>query len=316
MEWNEALECAFCGRPLGDTAAVIARSDGSTVRVCDSCAAQYDPDLLPGEQQGGESLAHSESASSRGAQTVSDFGAAIEAAKSLLAFLERLAPGVNDLHASLLEAENKLLALEADMARLKERLRNAEELLARAPSQPTQEVKQEIKQETQEAPSQYEDLGQAWKHAGFTADDVRLVQRYFAESSAVEKMRAVRRSLGKPVVNLHPIPGDRHRVMVTLAWEIVWYQYLVELGSDVPDEERCALFAEGMELEELAPHFRVANAALDEGGRVDASELELSLLAEPPELLSELPPDKLAAIDDATEEIWNKRGQPEFRWDD
>jgi len=66
----------------------------------------------------------------------------------------------------------------------------------------------------------------------------------------------------------------------------------------------------------LAPHFRVENATLDQGGRVDASELELALLAQAPELLTEMPADRAAAIDDATEEIWNKRGQPEFRWDD
>ncbi len=152
--------------------------------------------------------------------------------------------------------------------------------------------------------------------AGLTADDVRLVQRYFAESAATEKMRAVRRSLGRPMVNLHPIPGEGPRVMVTIAWEIVWYQFLVELGPDLGPDDRVSVFAEGMEPQELAPQYREENATLDQGGRVDASELELALLAQPPELLTQMPADRAAALDDATEEIWNKRGQPEFRWDD
>lgn len=75
-------------------------------------------------------------------------------------------------------------------------------------------------------------------------------------------------------------------------------------------------YAEGMELSELAPQFLEDNAALDQGGRVDASELELALLANPPELITELPPERAIELEDATEEIWNKRGQPEFRWDD
>lgn len=160
------------------------------------------------------------------------------------------------------------------------------------------------------------DARRLWDQAGLGAEELRLVQRYFAESIYTEKMRAVRRSLGRPLVNLVPVTGDTPRVMVTIAWEIVWYQFMVDLSEDLPEDRRVQAFAEGMELTELSPQFQDDNASLDQGGRVDASELELTLLANPPELITEIPPDRAAALDDATEEIWNKRGQPEFRWDD
>ena len=253
------------------------------------------------------------------------FQAAMRAAESLLAFLQQLGPEVQNLEASLLQAETRVRGLEAEVERLREHLRSAEELLAvpapaastpSVPSTPLVPPADEPSGGSSASSAPEEDPLLAWRRAGLSADDVRLVQRYFAESAFVDKMRAVRRSLGRPLVNLQPVSGDHPRVMATIIWEIVWYQYLVELAPEIADEDRVSAFAEGMEIDELTPQFRTENATLDQGGRIDASELELALLAQPPELLTEMTPDQAAALDDATQEIWDKRGEPEFRWDD
>lgn len=345
-------ECALCGGSIEDDATVVQTSDGSTATLCASCARsldQYVPAVPTVDSPDTPATAPPSD------QLAINFPEAIHISESLTAFLQQLDPAVEELQGSLIAAEKQIHTLEVEVVRLKERLRHAEELLAQPPSPPSaatlpppmpeftsppppppvlQATPEEMAgafgieaeiagaagvdaTETEAATGAIEsDRADAWRRAGLTADDARLVQRYFAESEATEKMRAVRRSLGRPAVNLHPLAGNRLRIMVTIAWEIVWYQYLVELTPDLDPDDRILAFAEGMELEELAPHFRVENATLDQGGRVDASELELELLTHPPELITEMPADRAAALDDATEEIWNKRGQPEFRWDD
>ncbi len=151
--------------------------------------------------------------------------------------------------------------------------------------------------------------------ARFTVEELHQVQRLFNESAFTEKTRSVRRSLGSPVVNLMRVVGPGTRVLITVAWDIVWYQYLVRLEPDTGGEERVTLFAEGMELHELAENFLSTNAGMDDKGRIDASELEVELLTDQP-LLTDMTAEEEAAIDDATGEIWDKHTMPEFRWDD
>ena len=97
--------------------------------------------------------------------------------------------------------------------------------------------------------------------------------------------------------------------------DIVWYQYLVNLRKEAPPEERVALFREGMDLAELAEHFREKNASIDDDGRLDASELEVRLLSDPTVLITDISPDEDRALEDATEEIWDQHISPEFKWD-
>ena len=150
----------------------------------------------------------------------------------------------------------------------------------------------------------------------FSLQEVRLAQRCFNESPFTERMRDVRRSLGKPQANLSRISGPDPRVLVTIFWDIVWYQYLVDLRHDIPAGERVTLFREGMELEELSDTFKTKNSTIDEAGRLDASELEVRLISDPDLLIPEMSPDDEQAIEDATEEIWDHHAAPEFRWDD
>jgi ribosome-binding protein aMBF1 (putative translation factor) len=151
---------------------------------------------------------------------------------------------------------------------------------------------------------------------GFTLEAVQLTQRYFNDGVFVDKIRGVRRSLGKPRANLSRIAGHGVRVFVTVAWDIVWYQFVVDLARDLPQEERVSLFREGMDLAELASHFKESNTIVDEDGRIDASELEVALLSDPSALITDMTPEEEQALEDATEEIWDQHTSPEFKWDD
>ncbi len=150
----------------------------------------------------------------------------------------------------------------------------------------------------------------------FDLSDVRLTQRHFNESTFTSRMRDVRRSLGRPRVNLSRVSGVDPRALVTIYWDIVWYQYLVDLRREGVSGPRVTLFREGMELEELNECFKQKNASMDDDGRLDASELEVRLLSDPTVLITELPPEEEKALEDATEEIWDNRMAPEFKWDD
>ena len=150
----------------------------------------------------------------------------------------------------------------------------------------------------------------------FALAEVQVAQKYFNESQFTNRVREVRKSLGKPKANLTKIVGAEPRALVTVAWDIIWYQYLVDLRRDIPADQRVTLHREGMDLEELTPVFKAKNASVDDEGRLDASELEVKLLSDPSTLITEMTVDEERALEDATEEIWDQRTAPEFKWDD
>ena len=72
------------------------------------------------------------------------------------------------------------------------------------------------------------------------------------------------KSLGKPHASVVPLSGVNSEVVVTVAWDISWYQYRV-----LPDSAQPVRLAErGHELEELEHSFRTWNARVDPDGRV------------------------------------------------
>jgi hypothetical protein len=158
--------------------------------------------------------------------------------------------------------------------------------------------------------------GEHHARPGFQLSEVQLAQRYFNESTFTARIRDVRRSLGKPKANLTRLVGVEPRALLTITWDIIWYQYLVDLRRDASGEERVTLHREGMDLEELSAIFKEKNASVDDEGRLDASELEVKLLSDPSTLITEMTPDEEKALEDATEEIWDQRTAPEFKWDD
>jgi hypothetical protein len=65
-------------------------------------------------------------------------------------------------------------------------------------------------------------------------------------------------------VSLLPLSGVNPEVVLTIAWDISWYQYRVVFDSGQP----VRLAERGYELEELDARFKDWNAHLQDDGRV------------------------------------------------
>jgi hypothetical protein len=74
----------------------------------------------------------------------------------------------------------------------------------------------------------------------------------------------IAKSLGEPRVSVVPLSGVNSEVVVTVAWEISWYQYRVLPDSAQP----VRLAGRGHELGELEPSFTAWNARVQRDGRV------------------------------------------------
>ena len=86
----------------------------------------------------------------------------------------------------------------------------------------------------------------------------------FNQTDFRRTVAGIAKSLGAPHASILPLSGVSGEVVITVAWDISWYQYRVtpELAQPVRLEER------GHELSELDPLYRNWNAHLDEHGRV------------------------------------------------
>ena len=72
------------------------------------------------------------------------------------------------------------------------------------------------------------------------------------------------KSLGKPHASVVPLSGVNTEVVVTVAWDISWYQYRV-----APDSAQPIRLAErGHELDELDDRYTQWNAHVETGGRL------------------------------------------------
>jgi hypothetical protein len=86
----------------------------------------------------------------------------------------------------------------------------------------------------------------------------------FNASTYRRTVGGIARSLGEPKVSIVPLSGVNTEVVVTVAWELSWYQYRVSFDAPQPVrlEER------GLELEELEAGFLDWNTELSEDGRL------------------------------------------------
>ena len=74
----------------------------------------------------------------------------------------------------------------------------------------------------------------------------------------------VAKSLGEPQASIVSFSGVNPELVITIAWEISWYQYSV-----APDSAQPIRLAErGYELDELDERYKVWNAHVVEGGRL------------------------------------------------
>jgi hypothetical protein len=74
----------------------------------------------------------------------------------------------------------------------------------------------------------------------------------------------IAKSLGQPLASVVPLSGVNTEVVVTVAWDISWYQYRVLFDSAQP----VRLAERGHELEQLEASFRTWNARVERDGRV------------------------------------------------
>lgn len=86
----------------------------------------------------------------------------------------------------------------------------------------------------------------------------------FNASAFRRTVAGIAKSLGPPKASVVPLSGLNPEVVITVAWDLSWYQYRVTVDSAQPVrlEER------GHELRELDATFADWNARLDEDGRL------------------------------------------------
>jgi hypothetical protein len=107
-------------------------------------------------------------------------------------------------------------------------------------------------------------------HAVPTNDDLKIERAVdtFNASGLPQRMTGIVRSLGAPVVSVRPSATEGAIVAITIAWELAWYRFEVDLGDEAAGVRPVA---RGSELRELdAPELEATNA-LDAEGRIVAA---------------------------------------------
>jgi hypothetical protein len=92
----------------------------------------------------------------------------------------------------------------------------------------------------------------------------RAVAR-FNSSEAGHTVTGLTRTLGKPQASIGAAAGAPDEVRITVAWELSWYQW----GVDIGDELRPVFeIDKGREIDQLDAAARQWNASVGEGGRL------------------------------------------------
>jgi hypothetical protein len=87
----------------------------------------------------------------------------------------------------------------------------------------------------------------------------------FNASETARTVAGLCRSLGRPAVSVGAAAGSPSEARITVAWELCWYQW----GVDLADERRPVFaIAKGREVDELDRSARQWNAAAGRGGRL------------------------------------------------
>jgi hypothetical protein len=92
----------------------------------------------------------------------------------------------------------------------------------------------------------------------------RAVAR-FNGSEAARTVAGLMRSLGQPWVSAGAAAGSPTEVRITVAWELSWYQWGVDLGDELRPVFQ---IDKGNEVEQLDRSARQWNASANEGGQV------------------------------------------------
>jgi len=87
---------------------------------------------------------------------------------------------------------------------------------------------------------------------------------HFNASQFRRTVGGIAKSLGVPRVSISPLSGVNQETVITVAWDISWYQYRVSPDSGQP----VRLAERGLELGELESSFTEWNAHMVEDGRI------------------------------------------------
>ena len=93
---------------------------------------------------------------------------------------------------------------------------------------------------------------------------MRHAVELFNSSEECRKVAGLIRSLGEPKAAVRPDPS-RQIALVTVAWELSWYQWEV---TDSSHREPVREVAKGTDVAELSEDARAWNAAVAEDGRL------------------------------------------------
>src|SRR6185295_16540044 len=86
----------------------------------------------------------------------------------------------------------------------------------------------------------------------------------FNESAFRRTIAGIAKSLGQPKASIVPLSGTNSEVVLSVAWDISWYQYRI-----TPDSAQPVRLAErGHDPHELEPMFTSWNAKLTQDGRI------------------------------------------------
>ena len=87
----------------------------------------------------------------------------------------------------------------------------------------------------------------------------------FNESEAVRTVGGLTRTLGEPWVSIGAAAGSSSEARITVAWELCWYQW----GVDLADDRRSVFsIGKGSEIEQLDGSARQWNASADAAGHL------------------------------------------------
>lgn len=87
---------------------------------------------------------------------------------------------------------------------------------------------------------------------------------HFNASQFRRTIAGIAKSLGIPRVSITALSGINKELVITVAWDISWYQYRVTLESNQP----VRLEGRGEDLEEVDASFTAWNAQMDDDGRI------------------------------------------------
>ena len=309
--------CSLCGAPLGEDSYVFEDEEGGLMPVCSTCATADPPADEPAEPE--EPSPETTDAVQDGLRLFEELIASrdreADDLRSLATLVADLSGQVELWRDRAEGLRERYRTLETELERTVEHLRSTERLLALG-SPPANRMEDGSPLQPLPRPQSPTSLPlrppappSRWTRCGpcsATGTRASSSTRSAACAAVWEDLSSASLRWREPNPgSCSPWPGRSSGTSISSCLE-----------EGLPPDERVTAFAEGMEMTELAPAYKVRNASIDDSGRVDASEMEVGLLAEGTELLTDMSAERAAAIDDATEEIWDQHAKPEFRWDD